>query len=106
MNEILARIYDSLVNAPSMAGIAVFDHVPQDYSSYPYVRMSVINQSDEGTETEIKAFTLRIQLSVFSQKRVSSRYQRFKRKYMISYTERTLATLQHIVSVSTSKLSK
>lgn len=70
MNEILKAIYDALNNAASLSGIKVYDHVPQEKGiKYPYIRYSYIDELDEGTDTEIEAFTLNLQFSVFSRER-------------------------------------
>jgi len=62
MNEIFKAVFNRLVD---QLDIDVFDHVPQNYNSFPYVRIDPLATSNSDTELEL-GFDSTVQIIVFS----------------------------------------
>lgn len=65
MNEIYAAIYSRL---SSELSVSIYDHVPQDLNSYPFVRLDQIQSITSDTDTE-NGFTATIQAVGYSRYR-------------------------------------
>ena len=67
MNEIFEAVYDRL---SAQLTVSVFDHVTQDYSTFPYVKMDALTLTERDTDFET-GFTGTIQIMVYSDYRGS-----------------------------------
>ena len=67
MNEIFISIFERL---QSELNVSVFDHVPQDYDAYPFVKMETLEDGQNDTDTE-NGFNSTIQIHTWSEYRGS-----------------------------------
>jgi len=67
MNEIFKSIYDRLV---AQLSEPVFDHVPQNHNSFPYVRIDPIESNGNDSDSE-NGFNATVQIIGFSRYRGS-----------------------------------
>jgi hypothetical protein len=65
MNELLTALYNRLTTQLS---VAVYDHVPQDTESYPYVVMRLERTDNQDTDTQT-AFSAIIRVTAYSRYR-------------------------------------
>lgn len=65
MNEIFISVYDRLVAQLVTPTVPVLDHVPQDYNTFPYVRIDPMILSEADTDNET-GFNATIQIIGFS----------------------------------------